>query len=191
MSNRIANYFLSEGFCRGDVVSVFMENRPEFVVVWLGLSKMGAIPALVNYNLKYDALAHSVKVVGSKALVFDTELARHVEDIMDEVSGGEEGTIFPTYHLLSEEAVASSTANIEGTKNLSRHLLDSSEAPVPAGLQRSIKFRDTLMYIFTSGTTGLPKAAVVKHSRYLLAGEASILMIGKGSRALLLTKSCH
>ena len=45
----MANFFLSEGFVKGDKVAVFMANRPEFVCVWLGLSKIGRyadLPAL-------------------------------------------------------------------------------------------------------------------------------------------------
>ena len=38
---RVANFFLSEGFVKGDSVAVFMANRPEFVCVWLGLAKIG------------------------------------------------------------------------------------------------------------------------------------------------------
>jgi solute carrier family 27 fatty acid transporter 1/4 len=39
-SNRIANYFLSQGLQKGECVSVFMENRPMYVCIWLGLSKV-------------------------------------------------------------------------------------------------------------------------------------------------------
>jgi len=39
-SNRIANHFASQGITKGDCVSVFMENRPQYVCIWLGLSKV-------------------------------------------------------------------------------------------------------------------------------------------------------
>ena len=40
MSDRIADCFYREGYRRGDVVALFMENRPEYVCIWLGLSKV-------------------------------------------------------------------------------------------------------------------------------------------------------
>ena len=40
MSNRVGNYFSSLGLKKGDTVSLFMENRPEYVCVWLGLCKV-------------------------------------------------------------------------------------------------------------------------------------------------------
>ena len=40
MSDRVARYFYCQGYRRGDVVALFMENRPEYVCIWLGLSKV-------------------------------------------------------------------------------------------------------------------------------------------------------
>jgi solute carrier family 27 fatty acid transporter 1/4 len=51
-----------------------MENRPEFVATWLGLSKLGVISALINTNLKQKALSHSISVANAKVLVYSTEL---------------------------------------------------------------------------------------------------------------------
>ena len=74
-SNRVANYFLSRKFKKGDTVAIFMENRPEYVATWLGLSKIGVVPALINYNLKQKALIHTVQVAKSAAIIFGGELA--------------------------------------------------------------------------------------------------------------------
>ena len=51
-----------------------MENRPEFVATWLGLSKLGVISALINTNLKQKALAHSISVSNAKVLVYCADL---------------------------------------------------------------------------------------------------------------------
>lgn len=74
-SNRVANYFLSLGYLKGDVVALFMENRPEYVATWLGLAKIGIIPALINFNLKQNSLVHAIRVANSKAIIFGSELA--------------------------------------------------------------------------------------------------------------------
>lgn len=40
LSNQVGNYFASLGFKKGDTVALFMENRPEYVMIWLGLNKV-------------------------------------------------------------------------------------------------------------------------------------------------------
>ncbi len=75
-SNRVANYFMSRGFRKGDTVALFMENRPEYVATWIGLSKIGVIPALINYNLKQKALIHSMQVAKCKAIIYGSELSQ-------------------------------------------------------------------------------------------------------------------
>jgi len=50
-----------------------MENRPEFVCIWLGLAKLGVITPLINYNLRLNTLVHSVKVGNCQALIFSSE----------------------------------------------------------------------------------------------------------------------
>ena len=73
--NQVANYFQSIGYKKGDVVALFMENRPEFVFFWLGLSKIGVISALINYNLKKESLQHCISIADAKGLVFTASIA--------------------------------------------------------------------------------------------------------------------
>lgn len=62
------------GFGRGDEIALYMESRLEFVGIWLGLSKIGVIPALVNSNLRMQPLAHSITVVKCKSVIFGNEM---------------------------------------------------------------------------------------------------------------------
>ena len=74
-SNKIANLFLNKfKFKKGDCAALFMENRPEFVGIWLGLSKIGVITALINTNLKTQPLSHSIKVAKAKAVIYNSDL---------------------------------------------------------------------------------------------------------------------
>lgn len=75
-SNRVGNYFLSTGFKKGDNIALFMENRPEYVATWMGLAKIGVIPALINYNLKETSLVHTVQAAKCTALIYGVELAK-------------------------------------------------------------------------------------------------------------------
>ena len=75
-SNRVANIFSAAGFSRGDSVAIYMENRPEYVAVWLGLAKIGVVPALVNHNQKKAAFLHAVNAANAKAIVFGAEFTK-------------------------------------------------------------------------------------------------------------------
>lgn len=58
----VANWALQEGIKQGDVVGLIMDNRPEFVITWLGICKIGGVTALINTNLVGDPLLHSMKI---------------------------------------------------------------------------------------------------------------------------------
>ena len=74
-SNAVANVFQQLGFGRGDVVAIFLEGRPEFVGLWLGLAKAGVEAALLNVNLRREPLTFCLGTSGAKALIFGGELA--------------------------------------------------------------------------------------------------------------------
>lgn len=75
LSNRIANIFQQNGYKKGDVVGLFMENRPEFVAIWLGLSKIGVIIPLINTNQRQASLIHSIEIAKCQALIYGESLA--------------------------------------------------------------------------------------------------------------------
>ena len=70
---RIGNIFYDLGYRKGDVVALYMENRPEYVAIWLGLSILGVITSLINYNLRGDSLIHCIRVANAKAIIFSEE----------------------------------------------------------------------------------------------------------------------
>ena len=74
-SNRVANYFMSQGYHKGDVIALLLESSPEFVCVWLGLSKLGIITSLINTNLRLDSLWHCISVANVKGIIFGTDFS--------------------------------------------------------------------------------------------------------------------
>ncbi|XP_050693749.1 long-chain fatty acid transport protein 4-like isoform X1 [Eriocheir sinensis] len=175
LSNRIGNYFASQGIKHGDSVAVFMENRVEYVCLWLGLTKIGAVPALINYNLRLEPLVHCIKVASCKAIVCGSEVQEALCDINErkEISG------IPTYVYGPREA----DITIQGGKDLDE-ALSSVPTTTPPQLQ-NVNFADNMVYIYTSGTTGLPKAAIIKHSRAFFAAAGMGGMIGLISTDIL------
>lgn len=172
-SNRVAHFFMSKGLTRGDSVAVFMENRPEYVAIWLGLAKVGLVPALINYNLKLQALVHTIKVANAKAIIYGAELQDSINEVISSVQNGC-STVFPTFC----SGLAGATCSVPASVDLDTELELMPCTEVDKKIQDSIGFKDKLLYIYTSGTTGLPKAAVIKHSRYILAAGGCHTVIG-------------
>ncbi|MEC8643947.1 MAG: long-chain-acyl-CoA synthetase [Pseudomonadota bacterium] len=163
-ANCVAQTLRSEGVQKGHTVALLMENRSEFVVQVLALNKLGAISALINTNLTKQSLVHCINVVGSKKIIFGEELLDSVDEIKTNLSLESPNDFFfvpdkkaincPNWAFLSES---------EKQKEGSAEPVDSS----------GVTIGSTAFYIFTSGTTGLPKAANVSHRRFLLAAGMS------------------
>lgn len=73
-SNKIARVFQEAGYRKGDVVGLFVTNRPEYICIWLGLAKLGVITALIGTGLKYLSLKHCVDNVKCKSIIFSGDL---------------------------------------------------------------------------------------------------------------------
>ncbi|KAK7791656.1 hypothetical protein R5R35_005068 [Gryllus longicercus] len=160
-SNKVARVFRKQGLGEGDAVSLVMENRPEFVCLWLGLAKLRVVTALVNTNLRQGPLAHSLRVAKSRAIIASAALAPAAREVE---------TQLPLFVL-----GAGGDAVGEGGAVALEPLLAEEEPLPPEGVPPP-GFRDPLLYIYTSGTTGLPKAAVMLNSRYLLMCAAASVM---------------
>lgn len=153
-SSSVANFLQARGLASGDVAALFMENRNEFVGLWLGMAKVGVEAALINTNLRRDALRHCLTTSRARALIFGSEMAPAVSEIHASLdsslslfcSGPWESSMVPT-----------------GWEHLDP-LLEDAPKHLPSHPDKG--FTDKLFYIYTSGTTGLPKAAIVVHSRY-------------------------
>lgn len=74
-SNRIANLFANKfNLRKGDCVAILMENRPEYIGIWIGLAKIGVISALINTNLKNQQLMHTFENAKPKFVIYSAEL---------------------------------------------------------------------------------------------------------------------
>lgn len=151
-ANRYANWARTQGIGRGDAVALLMENRPDYIMAWLGLLKLGAVAALINTNLRGQPLAHSVSIIGAKHLILGAELAETYSDAQ---------TLNKTPPVIWAKGGA-----VEGAVNLDT-ALEAASTTFDAGLRAGLTCRDRAFYIFTSGTTGLPKAANISHLRML------------------------
>ena len=74
-ARRYARWALAQGVAKGDVVGLLMPNRPEYLAIWLGVTRVGGVVALLNTNLAGPVLAHCIQAASAKHLIVAAELA--------------------------------------------------------------------------------------------------------------------
>uniref|UniRef100_A0A8C8SVN3 long-chain-fatty-acid--CoA ligase n=1 Tax=Pelusios castaneus TaxID=367368 RepID=A0A8C8SVN3_9SAUR len=144
------------GLQQGDCLALFMGNEPAYLWIWLGSAKLGCTLACLNSNIRAQSLLHCFRCVGAKVLLAAADLKEAVEEIL------------PT---LKEENVRvfylSRTSDTEGVDSFIDKMEAVSDEPIPQSWRSKVTSDTPALYIFTSGTTGLPKAAVITHRRML------------------------
>ncbi|MCG8422792.1 MAG: long-chain-acyl-CoA synthetase [Proteobacteria bacterium] len=160
-SNRLAHYFLGAGLPRGGVVALLMENRPALLAVATAVAKAGGVTAMLNTKQRKKVLVHSLRCCEPVFYAVGEELVDAIEEIRGELGDNAPEQLY--------------------------FVKDSGESPVPEGyidIDRAarlapdhcpaicdeITLGDPCFYIFTSGTTGLPKASIMSHDRWVKAG---------------------
>lgn len=174
-ANRIANYFVSEGFKKGDVVAVFIPNSPELLAAITGLNKIGVIAALVNTSQRQKILHHSIEMVAPKANLVSEDLIPAFDEVKHALSCQN------NYFWSSCDTLNESHETPEGFKNF-EDAIKQINSDNPA-LTKNCRAEDVNFYIYTSGTTGLPKAVAFTNSRWLKA------YAGFGYTAMCLNKN--
>ena len=159
-ANRYAAVLAARGVGRGDVVGIMLRNSPNAVLMMLAVVKCGAVAGMLNYHQRGDVLAHSLGLLDANVLVVESDLVDAVDD-----SGGA-GVAPVTIEEVERLAATAPTTN-------------------PASAS-AVLAKDTAFYIFTSGTTGHPKASVMTHRRWLsaLAAFGGLGLRLKGSDTL-------
>jgi fatty-acyl-CoA synthase len=149
LANRYAHWALGQGLKRGDTVALFAQNCADYAAIWYGLSKVGVITALVNHQLAGAALAHSLHICNASQMICDAETAATFAAVKDQLQQ-------PIRSWVLSEDLATAVQGV------------SSVRPDRAQMRGGMTAKDVALYLFTSGTTGLPKAAKVTHVRVLL-----------------------
>ena len=162
-SNRYARWALAQGVAKGDTVCLLMPNRPEFLAIWIGITRAGGVVALLNTNLIGKALAHCVNVVNPRHIIVDAEMLPALQSAQP--------------HLTSDAKTLSAKVWLHGDAaadmpRIDRAIEELSGDALAATDRRALTIEDRALFIYTSGTTGLPKAANINHYRLMLATHA-------------------
>lgn len=150
-ANKVAGWAKAQGLVANDTVAIFVRNRLEYVALWFGLSKLGIIPALLNFQLSGAALAHCVNISDAKHLILDHEMS-------DQWAAAQE-------NVKSDLIVWAAFGEITEYPTFDEALTDVVPNRPSKSERKGLKAGGQAIKMFTSGTTGLPKAAKVTHVR--------------------------
>lgn len=150
-SNKVAHVLLNHSpLKRGDTVALLMSNEPDFVHVWFGLAKLGCVVAFLNSNVRSVSLLHCIRSCEPRVLVVGAGFLETIEDVLPRLPEG-----------ISIWAMKDSVP--QGIISLKEKLSTASDCHVPRSHHAISNTKTPYLYIFTSGTTGLPKAAMICH----------------------------
>jgi fatty-acyl-CoA synthase len=141
--NRYAAVLAAKGVGHGDVVGVMLRNSPQSVLLMLAVVKCGAVAGMLNYHQRGTVLAHSIGLLSARAVVAETDFIEPITESGADTNG------LMTVDELQRLAVTAPITNPATTS--------------------AVLAKDKAFYIFTSGTTGMPKASVMTHYRWLRA----------------------
>ena len=143
--NRFAHWAAAHKIGPGDTVCVMMGNCPDYIAMWLGISQTGAAVALINTTLRGAALVQAIACCKPGHLVTD--------------AGNLAALLVLRAEMISDPVCW--VVNGDGPQALDPARYGADEAACVA------MAADTALLVYTSGTTGLPKAAKISHYRVL------------------------
>jgi citronellyl-CoA synthetase len=158
--NQFAHLLKQQGVKRGDSVALLMENRIEMLASIFALAKIGATTGLINNSLRGKPLIHCISITESNKCIVGEELAEAIVEVKTDLSLSDGDYLwvkdvgFKTGSGIAPEWVFDFSAAVGA--------MPADNPPETV----DIKAGEKALYIFTSGTTGLPKAAVIYHRRY-------------------------
>ncbi len=149
LSNRAANLFAARGLGRGDRVAILLPQQPEVALVHIAAYKLGAIAVPLFTLFGFDALRYRLADSAARAIVTDAVGVEKITRIRDDLPQLE--TVFCVDHPVA------------GSEDFYALLDAASDSHTPVRTAAT----DPAMIVYTSGTTGAPKGALLPHSTLL------------------------
>jgi fatty-acyl-CoA synthase len=154
IANRYAHWARGQNLRRGQTVALFMPNRLEYPAIWYGLSKVGVAAALINNQLTGAALRHCLDISGATHVLVDGDTLPALQAVRPD--------------LARTMIVWTLSSAVGDLRDLTKSLKSCSQLRPDRAQREGMTAKETCVYIFTSGTTGLPKAARITHTRMQL-----------------------
>ena len=155
-ANRFANLLLSRGVKRGDKVAILLMNCLEWLPVYFGVLKAGAIVVPMNYRYASDEIKYCLDLADARMLVFGPEFVERVDAVLPELTG------ITDFFFVGKEAECPAYASLYNKMVY----YCSTNAPAV-----EICDDDYAAIYFSSGTTGFPKAILHDHRALMAAAR--------------------
>lgn len=160
-ANRVGNALLAMGVNPEDKVSLLAYNSAELVECFVGVSKIGAAAVPLNYRLAPEEIKYCVNNSDSKVFIFDYRFLQAVQEVKAQLPS-------------VKRVVVVGTQVPEGMDDY-EILLQAQKSEYPEII---VNDDDAAFVLYTSGTTGRPKGAVLSHKNLLLNGIISCFEAG-------------
>jgi acyl-CoA synthetase (AMP-forming)/AMP-acid ligase II len=160
--NRYSHYFLSQGITAGDTIGINIENRPECLIAVLATVKIGAIAAMINTSQRGEVLLHSINLVKPKMMLIGEEQVENMASVIESLNI----KLRTQLHFLKDSGLKEGTNHPCPSFYQDLNLVSANLSEENPGTTNKIQMKQPCFYIFTSGTTGLPKASVMSHYRW-------------------------
>ena len=180
-ANRIANWAAASlRLTAGDTAALLVNNRPEFIALWVGLAKLGVKCAFINTALTGKRLSHCVRIVSPRALIYEETLRPAVAGVAEGIASSLPGMAFALLPLATQGSGKHTDKLPSGLQEVDVGVCagKASDSRPSRLLRAGVGPLDTFGYIYSSGTTGLNKACPVPHSKLLLAGLVYHVLFG-------------
>jgi fatty-acyl-CoA synthase len=142
-SNRYARWAWVHGVRKGDAVCLLMPNRPEYLAIWTGIGRAGGVVALLNTHLVGASLAHCIDAVSPRHII----VARELLDAFRSAAP----------YLSTDAIVWSHGDGGPEWPDITAEIAELSGAVLAASERTAVTVDDRALYVYTSGTTGLPR----------------------------------
>ncbi len=169
MGNRVGNGYSAIGIAFGDNVAVMLNNRLEYLWSWFGLSRIGGVLVGINTALKGTFLTHVLTNTQSRVGVFEPEFLPWLADIEDDVV--DMAVVYVPGDVYDAD-------NLPDFKRIEVKNFDEILSGAPDDIPSKVTYRDIGMIMFTSGTTGPSKGALMPHGHLYLFGHCMETHLG-------------
>ncbi|HTP07191.1 MAG TPA: AMP-binding protein, partial [Anaerolineae bacterium] len=175
-SQRIANTFASSGLKIGDRIAILSKNSVEYFLIYLAAARAGVVPVPLNYRLAPAEWTYILNDSGARLILAAGDYPREIDSIRGELKS-------------VERFVAIDRSEVPGWESFHSWITDQPDTPP----DRQITPEHDLFQLYTSGTTGHPKGAVLTHQAVTthLAQMGIAHEMRRGERALVVAPVFH
>ncbi|MDP6621239.1 MAG: ATP-dependent acyl-CoA ligase [Alphaproteobacteria bacterium] len=165
ISNRVANGLAALGIGHGDHVATLMNNCPEILWQYFGLTKLGAVTVPVNTAAKGELLAYYIRQSDARTVIVEAPLYERLVEVADDIEGLDRVIVFDEFGELAPDFATRLDVPVTDYADLEK----ASDAP-PQSETTTVRFCDLAFLLYTSGTTGPSKGNMWTQANIITSG---------------------